>query len=127
MVIIALKLSQTQRMRRAEGDLRAAQAVRIAGSVPALMMAAYERVDLGEEGDAGQHLGPDDRVPAHDRPLGLTQRARLAEDLTRNRDLADVVGLGGVANRLAVDRLEPELLGDLYGEGGHGLLVLGGV
>ena len=38
---------------------------------------------------------PGDRVLAHDRPLGVVERARLVEDAVRHGDHADVAQLGG--------------------------------
>ena len=53
-----------------------------------------------------------DGVLAHDRPLGLVQRARLAEDAVRHRNLADVVELGGADQHVQRFGIEPHAATD---------------
>ena len=83
---------------RAERDLLAGEAVRVAGAVPALVAGAHEPRDAAERGRGGDDALADQRVAADERPLVLVERPGLVEDRVGDRDLADVVQLGGVAD-----------------------------
>ena len=69
--------------------------IRIAHAVHALLGRAHERRHLGQGGRGGQDPLADQRVAAHEAPLLVVQRAGLAEDRVRDRELADLVQLGG--------------------------------
>ena len=82
-----------------------------------------ERISSPTPASAGAALDDplaDDRMAMHEAPLLLVQRPRLVEDRLGDRDLADVVKLGGAAERLDLvlgqvehDRERPHELGDL--------------
>src|SRR5215218_10605609 len=77
---------------RAGRNLLATEAVRIAGAVPALVVAPDDAPALAvEERDALEHLLADHRVRLDEPPLGLVQRTRLSEDRVGHADLPDVV------------------------------------
>ena len=85
---------------RAERDLLPCEPVRIALTVPALVMRAND-LDAGivQEGDAADHLRPEEGVRLHHPPLGLVQLDRLEQDLVGHADLADVVEKEAVLER----------------------------
>ena len=75
------------------------QAVRVAGAVPALVVVENpvgDRLDA----EALEHPVADLRVALEHHPLRLGERARLAQDLLRDRELAEVVQAGGEAGQL---------------------------
>jgi len=76
---------------RAERDRLARQAVGIAAAVPALVLVTHERAYAGEELDRREDLLPDHRVLLDRLSLLGGERAVLAEDRVRERDLADIV------------------------------------
>ena len=78
-------------------------------------------------GAASEQLVADDRVPAHLRPLGVVERPGLGDDRRVDRDLADVVELGGAADEGAVERVDAEARRDARGELGDVERVLGGL
>jgi hypothetical protein len=65
---------------------------------------AHQRGDLRERRGGEQDALADDGVLAHEHPLLGGERSRLAEDFAGNRDLVDIVKLGGAADG-------PDLLG----------------
>src|SRR5918992_4082708 len=81
----------------AERDLLALELVGIARSVPPLVRRADEPSDLAERRGGVQDALADQRVATDELPLLVRQRAGLLEDLLRDRDLADVVDLRGLA------------------------------
>ena len=72
-------------------DLLAAQAVRVAVPVPALVLRPHRRREMTETDDRRDHLRPDLRVAPHDLPLLVIQRTRLLEHGVGHSDLPDVV------------------------------------
>ena len=115
-------------MRDGERDVLAGEAVRVAAAVVALVRGADDEPDAREQAaHALEHPLPLDGVGLHDRPLLVVERARLVDDLVRDRDLADVVQqraeLGGAAGVL----VDPEPVGDGHGELDDVLGVLAGV
>ena len=74
-----------------ERDPLAGESIRIAAAVPALVAGANGGCEVGEGGDPRHQVTTGAGVPAHGRRLGLGQRARLEQDLTRHSDLADVM------------------------------------
>ena len=90
--------------RAGAGDLLAAEAVRVACAVPALVAGADGRSDLLEPRCGGDDSLADQGVLPHQRPLRRVERARLVEDRVRDRQLADVVKLRGDADELALGR-----------------------
>ena len=79
---------------RDQGDLLAAQAVRVAVAVPALVVMAHAQDELLLEQRADD-VGAEHRVLAHEVPLLGVQLARLEQDAVGDADLADVVQVGG--------------------------------
>ena len=75
---------------RAERDRPRRRAGRIARPVPALVVMQHpvgDRLDA----EALEHAVADLRMTLEHEPLGVGQRARLAQDLLRDRELAEVV------------------------------------
>src|SRR5207253_6521052 len=91
---------------RAERDLLAGEAVRIAATVPALVARADDRRDVRERLDRREDPLADDRVRAHHRPLLVVERRALVQHRLRDADLADVV-----EERAELDRLDELLAG----------------
>ena len=110
----------------AQRDLVAHQVVRVAGAVPVLVLVTDDLRDDAHAGDRLEDALADDRVLAHEVPLGVVERARLVEDAVRHADLADVVQLRRGGDGLHVAAVHPELLGDLAREV-HDRLELGAV
>jgi len=77
---------------RRDGDLEPAQPVRVAASVPALVMARDDVAhDRREERQRIDHLGAHERMRLDHGPLLLRQRPGLLEDVVGHPELADVV------------------------------------
>ena len=88
---------------RAERDVLAGEAVRIPRAVPALVVVQHpvgDRIDA----EALEHAVADLRVPLNDEPLGVRQRAGLAQDLLGDRELAEVVQAAGEPRQLDLAR-----------------------
>ena len=97
---------------RLERDLLAAQSIRIAGPVPALVARADHLADPTQEASNPiEHELPLDRVRLHDLELRVGEGRRLVQDLLGNGDLADVVEQRGELDLLAVLLPDPELVG----------------
>src|SRR5262249_59744782 len=62
---------------------------------------------------------PDQRVPFYELPLVPGQCTRLAEDLLRDRELADVMQLGRLPDFRQLGRRDLEPAPDSFGEVGH--------
>ncbi len=73
------------------GTSRAAQAIRVAESVPALVVVTDRGHGIRERGDPGDDLGAPGGVLAHDGSLGAVEPVRLREDRVGHPDLPDVV------------------------------------
>jgi hypothetical protein len=68
------------------------QPVRVAASVPALVVGADDAEPLAlQERDTAEHLLAEEGVGPHQAGLALVQRAGLLENAVGNPDLADVV------------------------------------
>ena len=65
--------------------------VRVAAAVEALVVRAHHRLGQRPDHVAGEQLEPHQRVGAHDRQLGVVERAGLVQDRLRHHELADVV------------------------------------
>ena len=78
-------------MRAASGISSTGEAVGVALAVPALVAGPHNRGEVREDLDARHQLAADRGVGAHRHPLLIVQRPRLEQDLTRHRDLAEVV------------------------------------
>jgi len=76
---------------RADGDLLALQTIRIAGSVPALMVRTDDGCDWIREFDARYYFRPDHRVNLHLLELFGRQFPRLRDDVFGYREFADIV------------------------------------
>ena len=97
---------------RAERDLLALQAVGIAGAVEALVVVADRRNGVAEEAEPVDDAGALVGVALHQRPLLLRQARRLQQDRVRDRQLADVVEEGRVAEQVELHVRESELTTD---------------
>jgi len=88
-------------------------------------------VQVDDDGVEAERLGhqlvADDRVPAHLPPLVVVEPPGLRDDRRVDRDLADVVELGGATDEGAVERVDPETRRDAGGELGDVERVLGGL
>src|SRR2546430_369691 len=74
-----------------------AQAVRVSAAIGPLVVQLDDRDVAGEERDRSQDAGAENRVLLDDIELGTGQRARLAQDIVGDPDLADVVQEGAEA------------------------------
>jgi hypothetical protein len=76
---------------RTDGDVGAADPIRVAGSVPVLVVVPDDRHDRIRKVDRREDLRADRRVQFHLLVFGRRQFSRLVEDVFGNRDLARVV------------------------------------
>ena len=88
------------------------------------MARAHERGDRAQRRRGGDDALADDRVAADELPLGVVERGGLVEDRVGDRDLADVVQRGGVADVVDLLLVEPQAAGDRLGQLGHAADVL---
>src|SRR5712691_6184302 len=102
-----------------EWDHVAFQAGWITGTVPALMVVSDKRCNLGQRGVLRYHVRPDVRVPPHDLPLLLGQRAWFVENVVANSDLAEVVQGSSGADELAFPITQFQLLAQFSSKLGH--------
>ncbi len=109
---------------RGERDLVAREAVGIAAPVPALVLVPHRFRDVAEARQREQDPLADDRVLAHQGPLGGVERPWLVQDRVRDADLPDIVeqraGLD-LGERLAA---QPERTSDGNREVPNGVGVL---
>ena len=110
-----------------ERDRVAAEAVRVAGAVVALVDGADERRDVVQQRDALQERGADRGVLLDLLELRGREASRLGEDLGANADLADVVQERGVAQRAQLGVGEAERAAGVEREVGDHVGVVGGV
>src|SRR3954454_12969742 len=75
-----------------------------------------DEVGNGVDAEAVEHPEADLRMTLEDEPLGVGERARLAQDLLRDRELAEVVEASGEARELDVLGIEPDAGRDARGE-----------
>ena len=107
--VIASKASQTAMMRAPSGISSPREAVGVAAAVPALVARADEPGDAARSaGAAREDALADQRVLAHQLPLRVVERPGLVEDLVGDRDLADVVQLGGAREHVELLGVEAE-------------------
>ena len=98
-------------------DLLPGQPVRVPLAVPALVVVAHSRhVALVQQ--RLDDLRADHRVPAHEPPLLVGQRARLEQHAVRHGDLADVVQVRGLLELLDGARRPVQLLREQHRVGG---------
>ena len=104
-----------------ERDLVALEAPRVAAPVPALVMCPGDRRRQLEQVAAGaaEQIVADVRVLVHQPALLVGQHSRLAQDLVRDRDLADVVQRRGQPQQLDPRLGDAERCGDVGGERAH--------
>src|SRR6185369_13605986 len=76
---------------RGDGDLFAAQAVRITAAVPLFVVMPDDRNHWIREIHTTEDLGAHDRVDLHLLKLSMSQRSRLIQNVRRNGKLADVM------------------------------------
>ena len=98
------------------------EAVRIAGAVPALVVVEHpvgDRVDA----EALEHAEADLRMALEHEPLGVRERAGLAQDLLGDRQLAEVVQACGQSRQLDLLVVEAEPRGEPRREVGDALGV----
>ena len=86
-------------MRAPSGIWSPGKPIRVTAAVPALVV-VQDPVGDGVDAEALEHPEPDLRVALEDHPLRLGQRARLAQDLLRDRELAEVVQARGEPGEL---------------------------
>ena len=91
------------------------------------MLVAHDRAHAREELDRSEDLLADDRVALHDLALGVVERALLVEDRLGDRDLADVVEDGSVAQVAQLRLVHPELTPDGLRPLHDRVRVMGGV
>ena len=92
---------------RADRDVLAADAARVAGAVPVLVMAVHDRHDGIRELHEREDVRADVDVALHLLELRVRQLARLVEDVLGHGQLPGVVQQRG-----RFDRLQLELVGD---------------
>ncbi len=80
------------------------------------MACADELADLRQRGRCRDDPLAHERVLADELPLVGIERVGLGEDRVRNRDLAEVVQLSGLAQEVELLDGESELLADARGE-----------
>ena len=112
-------------MREPSGIDSPGQAIGVARAVPPLVGGAHQRRNVGKGGRGGDDALARDRVLVHEAPLVGGERPGLVQDRLRDRDLADVVQLGGNADGLHLRRLTPERRGDARRQLGHVVDVIG--
>ena len=108
---------------RGERDRLAGQLVGVALAVHALVGRAHDRGDALERRRGLQDALADDRVAAHELPLGVVERAGLVEDRVGDGDLAHVVQLRRLAQVLELLGQQAEPLADRDGELRHAVDV----
>ena len=86
---------------RAEGNLLALQAARIAGAVEEFLVSEDDFCGVAQEGNADQHVVADFAVLAHDLLFVIGERAGLAQNAVGNGHLADVVQESGAREHRA--------------------------
>src|SRR5581483_2472823 len=101
---------------RAERDFLAGEPVRVTRPVEALVARTDERPEVGESRSGGEDPLADDRMPAHEVPLLVSQRPGLLDDSLRDRDLADVVQLRSPANARGLLLVQAETPCDRLGK-----------
>src|SRR5438105_11208099 len=74
-----------------EGNLLCLEAVRVAGSVPTLVVVSDDRGYVPGKIDVGNKLESRFRMPLHYRPLLFCELAGFVEDFGRDDDLTNVV------------------------------------
>ena len=111
---------------RAERDVLARQAVRVAAAVPGLVVVADPRVDRRDAEALEQPVADLGMLAQHDQLL-VVERAGLLQDAVGDRDLAEVVQQAGEPQLL--DRLvvEAQRAGDALDEPADRLRVRAGV
>src|SRR5919204_2536863 len=113
---------------RDDGNLLACQSVRVAAPVPMLMAGPDDVADLAEDAaDPVQDSLALDRVPLHQLPLVVVERARLVDDLVRHVDLADVVEERCELGPLALARVEAQRVRHAHRKIDHVSTVTAGV
>ncbi len=114
-------------MRAPRGISSAGQLVGVAVAVPALVRVADERPDRREELDRLEDPLADERVGRHLGPLLLGQGPGLVQEARRDRELADVVERGGVAEHPQLLAAPAEQAPDRHRVVGDRRRVRGGV
>jgi hypothetical protein len=97
---------------RTEWDPCAMQPVRVAGAVPALVMASDDCEHVGGGKERREQARPFGRVEADGGPFRVVERPGLREDGLRNRELPDVVQFRRELERLELARREPKSRAD---------------
>src|SRR5262249_35904255 len=92
---------------RLEGDLLAAQTVRVTRTIPALVVVED---DLGDRIDPEtvEHAEPDLRMALEDEALGVRELSRLLEDLLGNCEFPEIVKGARKARDVALLGVEPQ-------------------
>ena len=98
-VVMAEKASATAMIRAIKGMASPASPIDIAGPVPALVVVADARADQVGVGQVTHDQVAEDDVLLDDLVLVVGQGARLAQQMVRHADLADVVQQSGQPDR----------------------------
>lgn len=109
---------------RAEGDLLAGEAVRVAGSVPALVVMADVQPPAAEHAELVGEFATLGRVVLDEGPLVLSERGLLEQDAVVGGDLAEVVDPRRGDDHLDLPLGQSHGPGDLAAQGRHPLRVL---
>src|SRR5204863_1081214 len=81
----------------------------------------------GVDAEAVEHPEPDLGMALEHEPLGVGERARLSQDLLRDRELAEVVQAAGEARELDLFAIEADAVRNAGREIAHALRVATGV
>src|SRR3954470_9259569 len=108
---------------RDERDVVRAEALRVAAAVPALVVVEDDVHDDLRQPERAHDARADLRVPAHDLPLVLRERAGLGEDVLGHADLADVVQQAAEEELLGAPDLGVDDLGQLRRQPAHAAQV----
>jgi hypothetical protein len=104
------------------------ESVRIAATVPPLVVGADDQADIAHESsDLREHSLPFERVSLDDRPLIGIELSGLVYDVLGNRDLAHVVQQRREFDVAAFPWVQPKLFCDCDRERDHASAVLAGV
>ena len=108
LVVIAENVSATARIRASWRDVLAGERVEVPVPVPALVVVADAGADRVEVREVAQDRVAEGHVLLDDVELLVGQLARLAQDLVRDADLADVVEQPGEPQRAELVVGDPE-------------------
>jgi hypothetical protein len=100
------------------------QTVRVAGAVPALVMAPHDLDHLGRRVARREQIRARGRVVPHRRPLVGVEGPRLRDDLRRHAQLAEIVDDRSKLEQLELVLREAQLATDAHADLRHALRML---